>query len=414
MAIHQQGTIGLIGFNASEQTMLELFFNRRQHTPFTLTTPDRAEVLLVDLSSAMGMTKFSQFQRVRNSSLPLRGIALADEENLPEGFVSLARPLSLSGLSDALARLQKQLNAAIADEPLKVDRQTVFAEWQARKQAGKQVMDQWNQGKNLHNNGKRFFPLDRNGVQEVISKAHLVMAHRQHEIASQAQVAVNLEKNTEKASTEPLQQEPINPAVNLNASRLQDYCGHLADQDLSDPSGLRRVTFKLERSLLPWVEQAVKIGRQSQQAQQVMGLPGVLIYLPSLDSFFCDLDEDLLLHMARAKFGLDELSLMAIAPSTAVLAETSRHIPADQLLWKIALLTSRGRISEAIDLTKPLQLIRKPDFNQFEIIPHARTLAELWYSKRLSPLQLLEESRVSQRYVFTFLVAADAVGYFNP
>lgn len=446
MAIHHKDSIGLIGFSASEQTMLELFFNGRQQKLFTLSSPEKADALLVDLSSTMGMTKFMQFQRLHPAKFPhLHGVALTDNEDVPEGFISLKRPLTLTALSDALEALKKLLHKTPLESLAKSDRQTVFAEWQARKQAGVEAMQKWNQGKRLQSDGQKLFPLDRHGVQEVISKAHLVMAHRRHEVApgDPALAVVSLDPDEAASITSARNhdesQVEVSPLeVNKKASvktapsvsrenkrtadstekpavdRLHDYCGHLPDQDLNDPSGLRRVKFNLERSLLPWVEQAVKLGRQSQQAQQVVGLPGVLIYLPSDDSFFCDLDEDLLLHMARAKFGLDELSLSVLEPSSAVKAEKSRHIVADQLVWKIALLTSRGRISEVIDLKKPLQLIRKPDFNHFEIIPHARTLAELWYSKRLSPLQILEESSVPQRYVFTFLVAADAVGYFNP
>jgi hypothetical protein len=118
--------------------------------------------------------------------------------------------------------------------------------------------------------------------------------------------------------------------------------------------------------------------------------------------------------MARAKFSLGELSIIPLEPTDAVNDESTRHIVADKLLWKLALLTSRGRVSESVDLYHPLQLIRKPDFNYFEAIPHARTLSERWYSKRLSPMQMLSESSLPQRYVFTFLMAADAVGYFNP
>ncbi|TVQ73494.1 MAG: hypothetical protein EA373_01080 [Oceanospirillales bacterium] len=460
MVIHQKDTIGLIGFSSTEQTMLELFFNGRQQKLFTLTPAEKASSLLVDLSSATGEMKYLKHQRLNPSSIGLSGIAITNGDDAPEGYLALKRPLTLNALSDALTALSKRLQEPKnQDAEPAPDRQTVFAEWQARKQAGAEAMQKWNQGKRLHDESKKIFPLDRHGVQEVISKAHLVMAHRRNEVTpgDPAIAVVSFDKDSaavdkvhadqsdapnvnvkavqkpeklksvagilrsNKAQKAEVQQKEIpskdqkaKPTENSADVRLHDYCGHLPDQDLSDPSGLRRVRFNLERCLLPWVEQAVKVGRQSQQSQQVLGLPGVLIYLPSLDSFFCDLDEDLLLHMARAKFSFGELSLTAIEFSEAVINETSRHIVADKLVWKLALLTSRGRISESIDLNKPLQLIRKPDFNYFEIIPHARTLSELWYSKRLSPIQMLSESSLPQRNVFTFLVAADAVGYFNP
>lgn len=439
MAIQQKDKIGLVGFSANEQTMLELFFNGRQQKLFSVVSPEKADALLIDLSTATGEMCFLKHQRLHASCSDMHGIALTNGDDAPAGYMTLARPLTLNALSDSLESLSKQLHESTTVHSISTsDRQTVFAEWQARKQSGLEAMQKWNQGKRLHDDTRKLFPLDRHGVQEVISKAHLVMAHRRNEVLPgdpalgvvdlQARATEVPEVQPEKTMTQvpsveklksvagilqknKLQQKANKPQV---ADRLHDYCGHLPDQDLNDASVLRRIRFNFERSLLPWVEQAVKTGRQSQQAQQVSGLPGILIYLPSMDSFFCDLEEDLLLHMARAKFALGELFLTAYDPSEAVKSATDRHIVADQLLWKLALLTSRGRLPNSVDLNRPLQLIRKPDFNHFEIIPHARTVAELWYSKRLSPVQMLSESSVPQRYVFTFLVAADAVGYFNP
>ncbi len=436
VASHQKDTIGLIGFNSSEKTMLELFFNGRQQKWFKMVDPYKASALLVDFSSASGEMEYLKFLRMRPEAESLPGIALLHNGDAPASFLTINRPLTLSSLAQTLEVLSQQVNQQdTMDSHTTPDRQTVFAEWQARKQAGVEAMQKWNKGKQLHDDGKRLFPLDRHGVQEVISQAHLVMAHRRKEVLPGEESLDRIESNVESSESyqeASMQRDEVSITPSTTESktstkspeekksiqqaydRLHDYCGHLPDQDLNDPAGLRRVRFALERCLLPWVEQAVKVGRQSQQPQQVVGLPGVLIYLPSVDSFFCDLDEDLLLHMARAKFSFGELSLAAVEPSEGVTQETARHIIADKLVWKLALLTSRGRISDALDLNKPLQLIRKPDFDYFEAIPHARTLSELWYSKRLSPVNMLSESALPQRYVFTFLVAADAVGYFNP
>ena len=426
MATQQPYKVGLSGFSQAEQTMLELFFNSRHQKTFVLSQPEKANVLLLDLSGATGEMQYLKLLRQYPVCAELPGIALTEGGDVPKGFIELKRPLTLNGLSTELEHLAQRLQKTDPEEPVASDRDTVFAEWQARKQAGLEAMQKWNKGKQLSDSGRTLFPLDRHGVQEVISKAHLVMAHKRHEASEKT--APVIEVSAETVRTAAAKTSAVRPTVTavaaqspeqadtsrLDQNSVNDYCGHLPDQDLNDPSGLRRLRFNMESSLLPWVALAVKTGRQSKQAQQVSGLPGMLIYLPEADCFYCDLDADLLLHMARARFGLDELYLTKLEPSAGVLEESSRHIVADQLLWKLALLTSRGRIPESIDLNKPVQLIRKPDFSVFELTPHARTLAELWFSKRLSPRQMLSELAVPQRYVFTFLVAADAVGFFNP
>lgn len=432
MAIQQPYKVGLSGFSQAEQTMLELFFNSRHQKTYVLSQPDKADVLLLDLSGTTGEMQYLKLLRQYPACAGLLGIALTEGNDVPKGFIELKRPLTLNGLSTELDHLAQTMQKSDLRDPVVSDRDTVFAEWQARKQAGLDAMQKWNKGKLLSDSGRTLFPLDRHGVQEVISKAHLVMAHRRHEASENtdsdaaqmstkqvpasktAKTTVKQTSAAKTAGSAAVAKSTQADANRVEQSSINDYCGHLPDQDLTDPSGLRRLRFNMESSLLPWVLLAVKTGRESKQAQQVSGLPGMLIYLPQADCFYCDLDADLLMHMARAKFGLDELFLTKLEPSAGVLEEASRHIVADQLLWKLALLTSRGRIPESIDLNKPVQLIRKPDFSVFELTPHARTLAELWFSKRLSPRQMLSELAVPQRYVFTFLVAADAVGFFNP
>ena len=419
--------IGLLGFGESDRTMLELYFTGQHQSGFQLGKPERADALLIDFSTEAGNRQYQKLLKQFPTCADLPGLAVTEKDTAPQGFLLLKRPLTMRLLSEQLDALLDTMPEADADfvSPSEQVRNSVFAEWQARKEAGATAMEKWNQSKQLSNSQRNPFPIDRHDLQEVVSKAHLVLAHRQNNTAKPVKPAKSVtgvdaasNVDTSVSASAPLEDLPRYQSVCIdeafNQVSVADYCGYLPDQDLTDQGGLRRICFNIENSLLPWLVKAVHLGRKSHDAQQVSGLPGTLIYLPTPDSFFCDLDADLLLHMARARFGVGELYLQQSEPSAAVMQAAHRFIAADQLIWKLALLTSRGRIPDTIDLYKPIQLIRKPDFSMFELTPHARTLAEIWYQKRLSPVQMLSESAVPQRYVFTFLVAADAVGYFKP
>ncbi|KGK42914.1 hypothetical protein LH51_03245, partial [Nitrincola sp. A-D6] len=76
MAIQQPYKIGLSGFGQSEQTMLELFFNSRHQKTFQLAPPDKANVLLLDLSGATGEMQYLKLLRQYPACAGLTGIAL--------------------------------------------------------------------------------------------------------------------------------------------------------------------------------------------------------------------------------------------------------------------------------------------------------------------------------------------------
>lgn len=414
MACYQKEAISLIGFNSAEQSMLELFFNRPQQIWFTLVHPRDASYLFVDFSSDLGEREYLKQLRNYPELESISGIALVNKGDVRPTFLTLNRPLTLASLTQILETLSRQINQQVDDLSYTTsDRQKVFEQWQARKQATVDAMLKWKQYKQLDDNGKQPFSIGRYSAHNLSPNTYLDRARHRQEAFPREDVVPRVDLNEElpALTTKSCKENQYKQQIYECSDDIFEY---LPEQNLNDPAGLRRVKFNLEHCLLPWVEQAVKLGRQSQKAYQIVGLPRELIYIPSTDSFYCDLDEDLLMYMARAKFSFCELSLAMIEPSEELIHETARYIIADKLVWKLALLTSRGRISDALDLEKPLQLIRKPDFNYFDVIPHAGTLSELWYRNRYSPMQILTKTALSQRYVFTFLVAADAVGLFKP
>lgn len=403
----QRASIGILGFSPAEQTMLELFFGTSQNRHFELASAEQAQSLLINLSDASTAEGVQQWLKAQSGRVRLPGIAVVSAAEAAGDWIPLLRPLSMPALVTALETLFQRLNqieeadsdasATGADNP-------AFVAWQRKKAEGQQALQDWRSWKGKEEGeASGRFKLSRSEMQAVVAKAQKVVAHKQAQ-----QQAAPAEADKPKAPK-------INPAYHvLTQEMVFDCVGHQPDQDLSASAGLRKVRYNADVTLLPWVVKAVRLGRESKRAQQVQGVPGLLIYLPERDVFYTDLDSDLLLHMGRARFGMEELSLAELDVSSAIQDETVRHVPADQLLWRLALFTSRGRVAESLPLDKPLQLIRKPDFSVFDPTPHANEIADFWYSKRASAVDLVRQLALPQRYVFSFMVAADAVGLFNP
>ncbi|GAA0684262.1 hypothetical protein GCM10009104_06970 [Marinobacterium maritimum] len=410
MSVGAKHSIGLIGFAANEMAMLELFFKGNKGEGFCLSDADQAEALIVGFSDRDSKAQTGKW--LEQHELPM--IAVVDQATaswVPETSITLFRPLTLGGLLDALVKLKGRLDAApVVAEDLGVvpaseqdkERAAVFAEWQARKQRSNDALSAW-KGDSAQREGEALrsrFSMERNELNSLILEA-------QQELQKQQA------NRPPKPSPEPVvEPEEVLQPPKLSAEMIQQCCGSLPDVNLDAPHERRRAYFSLDGLLLPWVQRCVRQGDETGLVQQVLGVPGALFYLPAEKVFLVGIDADLLLQLARTRFGFDEISLQERSAEAEL--PHGRKVAADELLWQLALFTARGRVPDTLSAEQPKLLDEMPDFDRLLETPHARSIAELWQSQRLSAQNIASMLGVPQRFVFSFFVAADAIGLFCP
>ena len=192
---------------------------------------------------------------------------------------------------------------------------------------------------------------------------------------------------------------------------VRSACGTLPDLDLSNPADRRRLSFSTvaQGRFFDQVNHAVSLGREKGVPVQVVGIPGEFIYFPDLDIFSYDLDPDLLIQMANSRFGPGELSCTELAEKTPDRPTAAR----DELLWVLTVFTSPGRGPDYLDPAALRILKELPDLSRFLLTPHAERIARAWYSEKQSATAIAYSLKIPQRYVFSFMVAADAAGLFE-
>ncbi len=403
-------SIGVIGFAANEAAMLEIFFKGNKGEGFLLSDADQAEALIVGFSDREGQVQIGKWL----DEHPRPIIAVVDQSTAsqaPRTSITIQRPLTLRGLQDALGKLRDRLNGVPAADELAdavvitgqdESREAVFAEWQARKQRSSEALSAW-KGDSAQREGEALrsrFSMERNELNNLILEA-------QHEL--QKQQANRPPKPPVEPVAEP---EETLQTPKLSAEMIQQCCGSLPDVNLDAAHERRRAYFSLDGLLLPWVQRCVRQGDESGKVQQVLGVPGALFYLPAEKVFLVGIDADLLLQLARTRFGFDEISLQERSAEAEL--PHGRKVAADELLWQLALFTARGRIPDTLSAEQPRLLDEMPDFERLLETPHARSIAELWQSQRLSAQNIASMLGVPQRFVFSFFVAADAIGLFCP
>jgi len=418
MPVSGKYSIGIFGFAPNEAAMLEVFFNSGKAEGFELVSANKADALLVSVSRS-GDKGTLDDRLQQHGSRPYIAVVDSDSAGTEGGVgaVLLVRPLTMASLQRALAELKRKLEQGKTAPDVKASdtrsrleqgdqRAAVYAEWQARKQRSSQALDDWKKSNSLRQGEalRSSFSLERSELNRLILDAQRQIGQQPRETGGAApEVASN---KPESLLSDELQ------APKVSAEMIQQCCGNLPDVDLDSPTERRRVYFSLDGLLLPWVKRAIDSGRASGKPQQVVGVPGALFYLPQDDSFLVGIDTDLLLQLTRTRFGFDEISLLERENDTEL--PHGRRISADELLWQLSLFTARGRLPETLSADEPRLLNAMPDFERLLETPHARSIAELWQSQRLSAQNIASMLGVPQRFVFSFLVAADAIGLYCP
>jgi hypothetical protein len=290
-------------------------------------------------------------------------------------------------------------------------RAAAYEEWRARKERSAQALDAWQNDNSLRQSEalSSRFSLKRNELNSLILDAQDELQKRH--AATSAEVKVKQTQAAPQRGSGATQSDKLQGAK-ISAEMVQQCCGNLPDVNLDSATERRRVYFSLDGLLLPWIKRCIEVGDASGKPQQVLGVPGAMFYLPQEKAFLLNIDADLLLQLTRTRFGFDEISLLERELDAEL--PKGRKVAADELLWQFALFTARGRLPDTLSAEEPRLLKAMPDFERLLETPHARSIAELWHSQRLSAQNIVSMLGVPQRFVFSFLVAADAIGLYCP
>jgi hypothetical protein len=214
---------------------------------------------------------------------------------------------------------------------------------------------------------------------------------------------------------------PPNPGFAAAETETRDYFGLAEDlpADLlrdattsADYSGgTLQLYFDPEVQLLGLLRRAGDLARKGGRPVQINGLQGRLAVLP---------DEPLRVCSSLSETALRELCCGAMFSETLVVVQTHAVSPQDycsdfdELLWKLALWTSRGRLPRGTDPAAAVRLRRAPDFPRFLVTPHAASICRLWLEKAVGLVESAACLRVPQRYVFALYCACLMLELLEP
>lgn len=455
--------MALLGFDGPSQASIKLFFAKQPE--LSLVQPELAELLVVNGDQGQPPEQLFRSYLERYGR---PGVLISARELSWPGFVLLKKPYSSSELMGAIGQLQDstylgQLRSAmnwagtkeqtpaadkIESKPSKsadaaTDLRTdAFGDYKARVDAGLDAMQRLQEAK------------QQQSQKQALLKQRLRegrdASHQAAKAAAAQMIAVDVETKidriegvepvevmvapplpdivpsypvSELESIQALEElhlpglAPLPSVAKMDQSMINRCCGHHPDVDVRNPKQRRGLYFNANGAFLSWLPRAVNKARLSQLPVEIAGLPCPLIYLPEEDCFWGDFDQELLLQYALSRFGMTELELRN-RPDLEMIKPVAKNADPinesrDALIWKMALWSTRGRLSQHLDPEAVYTLLGKPDFSRLLAIPHAEAITDLWYQQCFSAVNVTSMLQVPQRYVFAYMSAADALGWLQ-
>lgn len=187
-----------------------------------------------------------------------------------------------------------------------------------------------------------------------------------------------------------------------------------SDIDLNDPAAVDKSRVRAGDLLLGRLKDALpQIGETDVPLLAEVGSRPVFRFLPHGNRVAVLVAREALSQLAVRPIAEGEFVLRP-KPAQPAAPDEAEPMGSDALLWRLALLTYRGRIPEDTDPLAPVYLARWPNVTRLDPVPDSLRIAALW-SRR--PVDLGHTARalaVPQRHVFQFYAAAMTIGLVGP
>jgi hypothetical protein len=272
-------------------------------------------------------------------------------------------------------------------------------------------------------------PAQAQAMLAAITRAReLVAAMQRPKPEARPQPAAEDDKPAMKVVTRPVATEGSaqRAATLLNEQVFKSYLGHRDDVDPNDPKQIATLFYNPREYMQGHVHSAWEVAVTRDQPTRLETPWRAISFFPEQRLVHFAADEAQLRAVCGIPFrnivsldvgmdGRQSLSnVKTIAPDDVkALLESDQVTPLETFLWKVALLTSKGRIPDAVDPLRPIQLKRWPNMTRITLPPHAMRIAAILHDSPMTPFQAAQKLGIRQQYVFAFFSAAYALGLIS-
>jgi len=187
------------------------------------------------------------------------------------------------------------------------------------------------------------------------------------------------------------------------------------DLDSMQTEDIETIRYFPEQMFQGKVKQAIEISKNHNALVKLSHGDHQLYFIPVTREVYLNLSETLLrgLCVGEWPFNLhiEENHELTSQIVQRLNAKNEYHkTKMEALLWKIALWTSKGKLSNTQALTQPVYLSKLPLFVPQQELPQTAIIASELARHPLNLLELSDQLHIPQKFIFAFFSAAEAIG----
>lgn len=352
--------IALLGISEKNASAFTYFIRKQAVLTLKLGPAENADVYITDFDTEAGISLWHEHCRVTGKP----AIIMSSENPGKTNTVWVKKPVTASQLQMALADLLKLASSKAGSEiPVK------------QKSAPQQ---------------------------NTVSHLHVVKP------------SVAVENKKSKSGYQRVFSDEQSPNLTLSKDEIIECCGLRDDMHPAQQDFVKQAFFSAEKTLLATLKHAIKTAKEKRSVVYIQDLPVQFVVLPGAEKIVVELENRHLRHLCAMNMQvMPSLKILHVTPLECEGLFPAHHKnmhSAEQVLWQMALWTSRGRLPVGIDASAGLRLQYWPNFTRLQITPYAVHIAALLVRYSLSPLEVADTLKIPQRYVFSLIAAADAIG----
>ena len=358
--------IAVLGMSENTSSVFLYFVEKYFSEECQLVDPDDAQKFIVNFDSSRGKKQWKKLPQAKQRS----AILVADTDPQKSGCLWLPKPLEGSKLVPAIRELIQNQEGSSDKKPKQ------------------------------HRPNKEPTP-------NTTPSGELPVEMPQAEASLKKQSVGYSQKINEQSAIE----------LDLSAGDIEDCCGKQDDANYTDT---KHIYYDDENTLLAPLKKAVQVARQEKCGVELSGASTSICIFPGGEEIYIELDDRVFRHfciMPLSKGVNLQRTDVSKLQSQNMLAKNTEHIhPAESIIWKIALWTSRGRLPKDIKIDQAIKMQFWPDLTRLQITPYALRITSLWIGQSLSPLQVARFLEIPLRYVFAVASAAhslEAISFEN-
>jgi hypothetical protein len=192
--------------------------------------------------------------------------------------------------------------------------------------------------------------------------------------------------------------------------RGQNCCGDMTEDVYLDVTRRAELFGDWAQSMAGIFREAMRLTKDG-GIVQLMGIGSHPFYVGAADNFVSTtMPESFLRSVCVRSSDSTQVKLVFVdkTPTEIGESEDRRLRRTDNMLWKLALWGSRGRVPRGTSLDAPVRLRAWPNIPRLMTVPHSLRIAALWVSQPTSLFETARKLNVPHRYVFSFFCACQA------